>query len=172
MEIGKSMLQMLEFILARQEKAHAEAAARQEKMNAELKAAILTSFRGSTPRQTETTSCPKEMDATRLEYTLEETEAAVERQKLRENEINVDNIASSEGRSGHKPLAVRRRQEAKKRSQDSVGSRQKSSAARKRVIHRTVPAVRKGYMRKGPGKDRTKRRGPKGWRLENIRRRG
>jgi hypothetical protein len=41
----------------------------------------------------------------------------------------------------------------KKRSQDSVGSRQKSSAARKRVIRRAVPAVRKGNIRKGRGKD-------------------
>jgi hypothetical protein len=96
----------------------------------------------------------------------------VERQKLRENEINVDNIASSEDRSGYQRLAVRRRQGAKKRPQDSVGSRQKTSAARKRVIRRAVSAVRKGQMRKCPGKDRTKRRAPKGRRLENIRRRG
>jgi hypothetical protein len=67
---------------------------------------------------------------------------------------------------------VRRRRGAKKRSQDSIGSRQKSAAARKRVIRRAVPAVRKGHLRKGPGKDRTKRRAPKGRRLENLRRRG
>jgi hypothetical protein len=108
------------------------------------------------------------MEATNLESTSETTEAAAERQKLRENEINVYNIASSEDRSGYQRLAVRHRQGAKKRSQDSVGSRQKSSAARKRVIHCAIPAVCKGHMRKGPGKDHTKRRAPKGRRLENI----
>jgi hypothetical protein len=59
-----------------------------------------------------------------------------------------------------------------KRIQDSVGSRQKLSADRKRVIRRAVPAVLLGQMRKGPGKDTTAREAPKGRRLENIRRRG
>jgi hypothetical protein len=51
MEMQYHLLLMLELLLARQEKTHAEAAARQEKINAELKAAILTSFRGSMTRQ-------------------------------------------------------------------------------------------------------------------------
>jgi hypothetical protein len=85
---------------------HEEAAARQEKATAELKAAILASFRESMTCQTETTSSSEEMEATNLEATLEATEAAAERQKLRENEINVDNIVSSEDRSGYQRLAV------------------------------------------------------------------
>jgi hypothetical protein len=66
---------------------------------------------------------------------------------------------------------VRRRRGAKKRIRDSVGSRQKLSAACKRVIRRAVPAVRKGQMCKGPGKDHTTKGAPKGRRLKNIRRR-
>jgi hypothetical protein len=78
MEMEKRILQMLELLLARQEeaaacqeKAHADAKAHQEKATAELKAAILASFRGSTTYQTETTSCPGEMDATGLVNTEE-----------------------------------------------------------------------------------------------------
>jgi hypothetical protein len=110
----------------------------------------------------------EEMDATRLESTLEETEAAVGRQKLRENEINAENIGSSEDRYGEQRLAVRRRRGAKKRSQDSVGSRQKVSAARKRCIRRAIPAVRKGNICKGPGKDDSARGAPKGRRLQKT----
>jgi hypothetical protein len=69
-------------------------------------------------------------------------------------------------------LAVRRRRGAKKRSQDSVGSRQKVSAARKRVMRRAVPAVRKGNTRKGPGKNSTARGAPKGRRLQKTQRIG
>jgi hypothetical protein len=113
----------------------------------------LTSYgEGTTTCQTETTLCPGEMDATRL-VNPEETEAAVEPQELPDNEINAENTGSSEGRYGEQHLAVRRRREAKKRSQDSVGPWQKVSAARRRVIRRAVPAVRKGQMRKSAGKN-------------------
>jgi hypothetical protein len=114
----------------------------------------LTSYgKGSKTCQTETTSCWEEIEATNLEATPDETEAAVERQDLFKKEINAENFGSSEDRSGYQRLAVRRYQGAKKRTQDSVGSRQKLSAARKRVIRRAVPAVRKGKIRKCPGKD-------------------
>jgi hypothetical protein len=151
---------------------HEEAAARQEKANAELKAAMHSmrsdterslhqqmrallegsqSFGTRTticrippvacPEETETTSCPEEMDARRL-VNQEETEAALERQGLREKEINFENIGSSEDRCGDRRLVVRRRRGAKKRIQDSVGSRQKLSSARKQVVRRAVLAVR------------------------------
>jgi hypothetical protein len=113
---------------------------------------ILTSFRGPTTCHSETTSCPEEMDATRL-VNPEETEAAVERQELFKEKINVDNVGSSEDRCQEKRLVVRRRRGAKKRTQDSVGSRQKVSAARKRVIRSAVPAVRKGNIRNSPSRD-------------------
>jgi hypothetical protein len=93
------------------------------------------------------------MDATRLESTLEETEAAVERLELFKEETNFDNIGSSENRCKDQRLAVRLRRGAKKRSQDSVGSRQKLSAGCKQVIHRAASAVRKGNIRKSPGRN-------------------
>jgi hypothetical protein len=95
----------------------------------------------------------EEMDATSLEANPEETEAAVERQEPFKEEINVDNIVSSEDQCEDQRFVLRRRRGAKKRTQDSVGSRQKVSAARKRVIRRAIPAVRKGNIRKGPGKN-------------------
>jgi hypothetical protein len=72
-------------------------------------------------------------------------------------EGDVDAVGSSEDRYGDRRLVVRRRRGAKTRIQDNVGSWQKSSAARKRVICRAVPAVRKGHMRKGPGKNNVAR---------------
>jgi hypothetical protein len=120
--------------------------------------------------QTEVTSCPEEMDATILESTLVETEAAVERQEIFKEETNFDNIGSSENRCKDQRLAARHRRGAKKRSQDSVRSRQKVSAARKRVIRRTIPAVRKGNIRKGPSKDGSARGAPKGRTLQKTHR--
>jgi hypothetical protein len=93
------------------------------------------------------------MEATNLEATPEATEAAVEWQDLFKEEISLDNIGSSEDRCEDQRLAVRRRRGAKKRTQDSVGSRQKVSAARKQVIRRAIPAVRKGNILKGTSKN-------------------
>jgi hypothetical protein len=195
METEKSILQMLELLLARQEKfdadakaSHEEAEARQEKMYAEIEARAvahqekisemeamaearrerflafldgLTFYgEGMTTCQTETMSSSEEMEATNLEATPEATEAPVERQDLVKEEINAENIGSSEDRSGYQRLAVRRRRGAKKRTQDRVGSRQKVSVAHKRVIRRANPAVRKGNIRKGPGKNNAARGAP------------
>jgi hypothetical protein len=110
------------------------------------------------------------MDATRLESTLEETEAAMERQELFKEETNFDNVGSSEDRSEDQRLAVRRRRGAKKRSQDSVGSRQEISAARKRVVRRAIPAVRKGHIRKSPGKNNVARGASRGKMLDKKQR--
>jgi hypothetical protein len=93
------------------------------------------------------------MEATNLEATPEATEATVEWQDLFKEEINNENFESSEDRSGEQRLVVRCRRGAKKRTQDSVGFRQKLSAARKRVVRRAIPAVRKGNIRKCPGKN-------------------
>jgi hypothetical protein len=142
MEMEQRMLQVLELLKASPEEADAETKARHERFFAILDG--LKSYgKETTTCQTETTSCPEEMRyATRLEATLEEIQAAVECQELQMEEAVVDAVG----------LAARRRRGAKKRTQDSVGSRQKLSAARKRVICCAVPAVRKGQMRKSPGK--------------------
>jgi hypothetical protein len=146
---------------AAQAEMEARGEARQEKMKTDINAKIeagherflatldgLTSYgKGTTTCQTEMTSCPEEMEATNLEATPGTAEAAVERPELLKEEINVDNIGSSVDRCEDRRLVLRRRRGAKKRTQDSVGSRQKSSAVRKRLIRRAVPAVRKGHMR-------------------------
>jgi hypothetical protein len=125
--------QFKEEIKTRQEMADAEAKAHHERMEAAMRSmrsdierslhqqigAILEGSRSFGTRtticrvppatcQTET-SYPEEMDATRLESTLEETEAAVEWQDLSKEELNDENIGSSEDRSGYQRLAVRRR---------------------------------------------------------------
>jgi hypothetical protein len=174
---------------ARQEKINAEMKASQERTTAEMKAVQaeikaayaemeawaearnerflarldgLTSYgEGTMTCQTETTSSSEEMEATNLESTPEATEAAVERQELFEEETNFDTIGSSEDRCEVQRLAVRHRRGAKKRSQGSVGSRQKLSAAWKRVIRRAVPAVQKGNIRKVPGRSSVGRVHPK-----------
>jgi hypothetical protein len=167
---------MLELLLASQERASAEIKASLEKIDAEMKARAVARHErylafldgltfygeGTTTSQTETTSSSEEMEATNLEATPEATEAAVERQKLHENEINFDTIGSSEDRCEDQRLAVRRRRGAKKRSQASVGSRQKVSAARKRVIRRAIPAVRKVNILKSPGKNNAAKGASKG----------
>jgi hypothetical protein len=117
----------------------------------------LTSYgKGTTTSQTETTSCPGEMEVTNLEATPEETEFAVERQELFK-ETYFDNIGSSEDRYGEQRLVVRRRRGANNWTQDNVGSRQKLSATRKRMIRRAVPAVGKRQVRKGPGRSNVAR---------------
>jgi hypothetical protein len=100
METEKSILQMLELLLAGQEETAARqeaAASRQGKRNAEAKAHHerflvrldgLTSYgEGTTTCQTGTTQCSEEMEATNLEATPEETEAPVERQDLVKEEV-------------------------------------------------------------------------------------
>jgi hypothetical protein len=182
-EMEQRLIEMMERLFAKQSE---EMKASQERATAEMEAravarherslvrldGLISYGKRTTTCQTETTSRSEEMEATNLDATLEAAESAVERQKLRENEINADNTVSSEDRYGEQRLVVRRRRGAKKRTQDSVGSRQKVSAARKRVIRRAIPAVRKGNIRKGPGKDSTARRAPNGRRLVKIRRRG
>jgi hypothetical protein len=187
----ENMLQMMKLLLARQEEAEAKAETRHEEAESDAKArhekaearavarherflafldGLTSCGEGMTSCQTETTSSSEEMEATNLEATPDETEATVERQELFEKETNFDTIGSSEDRCEDRRLVVRRRRGAKKRSQDSVGFRQKSSAARKRVIRRAIPAVRKGNIRKGPGKDGSARGAPKGRRLQKTHR--
>jgi sirohydrochlorin ferrochelatase len=180
-EMESSLQQMMAHFLAEMKASYAEmetrAEAYQEKMVSKMEARVearherflarldgLTSY-GKGTTTCHTTSCSEEMDATTLEANPEETEAAVEPQDLIKEEINLENIGSSEDRCEEQRLAVRRRRGAKKRTQDSVGSRQKSSAGRKREISHAIPADRKGNVRKGPGNDGSARGAPKGRRL-------
>jgi methyl coenzyme M reductase subunit C-like uncharacterized protein (methanogenesis marker protein 7) len=79
----------------------------------------------------------EEMDGMRLEANPGGTEAAAVRQELCKKETSVCNIGSLEDRYGDRHLVVWRRRGAQKGIQDNVGSRQKSSATRKRMIHHT-----------------------------------
>jgi hypothetical protein len=113
----------------------------------------------------------EDMDATTLEANPEETEAAVERPELfQKEETKFDNIGSSEDRCKAQRLVMRHRRGANMRIRDSVGSRQKLSAACKRVKRRAVPAVRKGHIRKGPGKNNVARGACRGKMLDKRQR--
>jgi hypothetical protein len=121
--------------------------------------ALLHRFRscgkGMTAWKTKATSCPEnsktspEVEAADLEETSGATEAVMERQELRMEEAYVDAVGSLEDRHKGQCLKVRRRRQPRKQIQDSVGSRVKLAAARRRKISRAVPAVRKGHVRMG-----------------------
>jgi hypothetical protein len=108
--------------------------ARQEKMNAQMEA--------------------------RAEVRQERADARQEKanadMKASQERANAEMKASQE-RASAEMKAVQAEIKAKKRIQDSVGSRQKLSASRKRVIRRAVPAVRKGKIRKCPSNDNVPR---------------
>jgi hypothetical protein len=90
-------------------------------------------------------ACPEEMEAdmvtfegsldrkeaTHMEATPGEKEAAVVRQELFKEETNVDNVRSLEDRYADRRLVVRHCRGAQKRIQDSIGSRQKLSSSEK-----------------------------------------
>jgi hypothetical protein len=126
----------------------------------------------ASPEETEADVITFEESSEEMEINREETEAAVECQELQMEEADVEALGSSEDRYGDRLLFVRLRRGAKKRTQHSVGFRQSLFAARKRMIIRAVPAVRKGQMRKGPGTDRTTRVAPKRKKVKNTLRMG
>jgi hypothetical protein len=97
---------------------------------------MLASLRGLKTGGEETTTCKvtskaglEGTEAADLEVTLEKTEAAVERQKLRTEELNIDNIGPLEDRYGDRHLIVRRRRWAKKLTQSNNGFQKNLAAA-------------------------------------------
>jgi hypothetical protein len=77
-----------------------------------------------------------------------ETEAVLERQELRKEEMNMDAVRPMEDRHKGQRLKIRRGRQPRKRVQVSVGSRQKFATARRRKLHCAVPAVLKDtYVR-------------------------
>jgi hypothetical protein len=93
-----------------------------------------------------------EVKATDLEATPEETGAVAERQEIRKEEPAMEAIGALEDRCGDRHLAVRRCGRPKKRTQGDGESRQKLAVACGQLARRTVPALRKGRSRRGPGK--------------------
>jgi hypothetical protein len=86
------------------------------------------------------------------ELTPKETDSVEEPQVVPEGAAVEDKFGATEDRAGDPRLAVRRHRERKKRAQVNGGPRQKFAAFHGRVTRRAVPAVRKGHVRKEPGK--------------------
>jgi chromosome segregation ATPase len=107
----------------------------------------------------ETMACQEATEAC-----LEKTEASLERKERTPVETarvaaypevpnqgaEAETVGALEDRYGEWHLAVGRRQQPKKRTQDDGGSRQKLAAVRRRITRRAVPARRKGRNHKGP----------------------
>jgi hypothetical protein len=91
----------------------------------------------------------------------DETEAAAESREVPKGGTDEETSAGIEDRTGEQRLAVRRHRQRKKRAQVNGEPRQKFAAFHGRFTHLTVPALLKGHVRKGPGRNRrTGIRGP------------
>jgi hypothetical protein len=168
MEMEQRLGEMMERLFARQSEEmtkmkaniNAEADARLESTLAFLRGLSSSEEGMTTICQVPPVVCPEKSKAgpERMEdaiVTFEESSGKIEAE-LRKGEMNVDNIESLEDRYGDRRLVVRRRRGAKKRIQDSVGSRQKS-ALRKRLVCRAIPAMLKGNIRRASCRDSIRR---------------
>jgi hypothetical protein len=88
------------------------------------------------------------------ESTREETEAVEKPQEVPEGGTDEETSGGTEDRTGEQRLAVRRHRQRKKRAQGSGGPWQKFAVVRGRFTRRAVPALLKGHVRKGPGRNR------------------
>jgi hypothetical protein len=82
----------------------------------------------------------------------EEPKAVEEPQDVPIGAMDEEAIGAAKDRPGEQRLAVKRHRQRKKQAQVNGGTRQKFAAARGRFTHRAVPAMRKGHVRRGPGK--------------------
>jgi hypothetical protein len=80
---------------------------------------------------------------------LEEEPAVEEPQDVHIGATDEEAIRATEDRAGEQRLAVRRHRQRKKRAQVNGGPRQKFAAL---FTRRAIPAMRKGHIRRGPGK--------------------
>jgi hypothetical protein len=81
----------------------------------------------------------------------EETEVAAEPQEVPEGAMGEETIGATEDRSRNLRLAVGCRGQLKTRTKRDGRLRQECAPAVGRPTRRTVPATRKGVLRKGPG---------------------
>jgi hypothetical protein len=86
------------------------------------------------------------------ESSPEETEAVAEPQEVPEGVTDEEAIGAAEDRSKDLRLAVRCRGRLKTRTKPDGRLRQVCAATVGRPTHRSVPAIRKGGLRKGPGR--------------------
>jgi hypothetical protein len=93
----------------------------------------------------------------------EQRETVEEPQEVPEGATDEETLGATEDRASEQRLAVWRHGQLKKRDQVNGGPRQKFAAVRGRFTRRSVPALRKGGLRKGPGKKcRSGRKGQEG----------
>jgi hypothetical protein len=86
------------------------------------------------------------------ESTPKETEVVVEPQGVPEGATDQETIGATEDQYGDQRLAIGCHRRPKKHAQGNDGPQQKFAAIRGQFTHHTVPAIRKGRLRKGPGK--------------------
>jgi hypothetical protein len=81
-----------------------------------------------------------------------ETETVAEPEEIPERAMEQETVEAAEDRTGDLRLAVRCRRRLKTRTKRNGQLRQDCSATVGWPTHRFVPALRKGELRKGPGK--------------------
>jgi hypothetical protein len=94
-----------------------------------------------------TEGCPE-----KKEPTPEETKVVAEPQEVAEGATGEETIGAAKDRSRDLRLAVGCRGQLKTQTRRDGGSRQECATAVGRPTHRTVPAMCKGGLRRGPGK--------------------
>jgi hypothetical protein len=95
------------------------------------------------------------------EATEEETGVVADWQEVPKGATDEEKFGATENRAGDLRLVLRRRSQRKKQAQEKGEPRQKFAAFHGRFTRRAVPAVRKGHVRRGPGK-RCRRNGVRG----------
>jgi hypothetical protein len=139
--VGKTkMEQMMERLLAKMDKMMASQKTMMAKMDAR---------RGVTP------ACLEEEESA-----PEEPKAVAETEEVPEGATDEEELGVTEDRSRNLRLAVRCRGQLKTRTKPNGQLRQECAAAVGQPTRRSVPAMRKGGLRRGPGKKC--RRGLKG----------
>jgi hypothetical protein len=114
-------------------------------------------------------ACLEKTEATDLGANPEEIKSVVEHQKASKEETLVEIIGALEDRYGNRYLALRRRRQLRKLTQDEGGLRIKMATACRRMTRDAIPAQCKGHCRQGTGRGNVARGAPKGWTLERRR---
>jgi hypothetical protein len=127
-------------------------------MNANLQKmmAKMDAWLGETKASPETMeACEGKMEAflEKKELTPEETEAMAEFQEIPNGVTDEEMIGTAKDRSRGLPLAIGCHRQLKTRTKRDGGSRQECAATVGWPTRRTVPAMRKGKLRRGPGKE-------------------
>jgi hypothetical protein len=86
------------------------------------------------------------------EPTPKEPEAVAESREVPKGGTDEETSRGTVDRSGEQRQAVRRHRQRKERAQGNGGPRRKFATVRGRFTRRAVPALRKGHVRKGPGR--------------------